>query len=649
VVVGEKPEKSVVGALRAVKRFDPAAGQPAGGGNRGRRLRAAVASRVERAIARLRRGACARTPAVLASPRIAPAVSQTIIVLLAFIAFAEIFARLRLGTVLGFLIGGAAIGPSGLGVIRDLEGVHLIAELGVVFLLFNLGLELKLERLRLFGVRVYGLAVAQLLVTAAVIAAAAALAGVPADGAIVVGGALALSSTAVVLQVLRELGRTLAQLGRVAIAILLVQDVAVGPLLVLIKALGQAGGSLALGMLIAFAKAVGVVLVVGLATRFMIRPLFQFVAGIGADEVFAATALLVVLASSFATDQAGLSLELGAFVAGLMVADTEYRHQVAADIGPIRGLLLGFFFMTVGMGVDVRIAAEHLGAIVAIAAALILLKTLLLAALARAFAFPGLLAVELGIMLAQGSEFAFVLLALAAAAGVVAAPASQIIVVAVALTMAVTPVIASLARAFLDRTEGAASAALGALDVETEAVRNHVVVVGFGQVGMAVTRHLVGLRIPALALDFDPKRVRDSQAHRLPVFFGNAARADVLRAAHVGQARLVIVALPSATGGERVVALIHQIHPSLRILARVPDAGSAERMRAAGANAVVVDGLTTARDLAERAVLLYEPEATVAVPAAGETGLVPPGATTAPAPAPRRRSASGARRPRSPP
>jgi CPA2 family monovalent cation:H+ antiporter-2 len=543
-------------------------------------------------------------------------VSQTIIVLLAFIAFAAIFARLQLGTVLGFLIGGAAIGPSGLGVIQDLEGIHLIAELGVVFLLFSLGLELKLERLRLFGARVYGLAVAQLVVTGALIAIVGGLAGLSAQTAIIVGGALALSSTAVVLQVLRELGRTLTQLGRVAIAILLVQDIAVGPLLVLIKALGAAGGSLALGIVMAFAKAILVVLAVAVAARFLIRPILGFVAGVAADEVFAATALLIVLASSFATEQAGLSLELGAFVAGLMVADTEYRHQVAADIGPIRGLLLGFFFMTVGMAVDVGIAARHLGAIVTIAAGLILLKGLLLTALARAFRFRGRLAVELGAVLAQGSEFAFVLLALAGTNDLVPTPVTQILAVAVALTMAVTPVAASAAGPFLNRTEGAATASLADLDSKTEAVRNHVVVVGFGQVGMAVTRHLVGLRIPVLALDFDPKRVRDSQAHNLPVYFGNAARADVLRAAHVGQARLAIVALPSASGGERVVGLIRQLYPQLRILARVPDAASVEQVRAAGASAVVVDGLTTARDLAERAILLYEPEETTADPVA---------------------------------
>lgn len=539
---------------------------------------------------------------------------QTIVVLLAFIAFAALFARLQLGTVLGFLIGGAVIGPSGLGVIRDLEPVHLLAELGVVFLLFSLGLELKLERLRLFGMRVYGLAIAQLLVTGAVIALMASLAGLSPEASIIVGGALSLSSTAVVLQVLRELGRTLTQLGRVTIAILLVQDIAVGPLLVLIKALGQAGGSLALGLLIAFGKAVLVVLVVAVVARFLIRPVLSFIAALAADEVFAAAALLIVLASGFATEQAGLSLELGAFVAGLMVADTEFRHQIAADLGPIRGLLLGFFFMSVGMAVDVGIAIQHLGAIALIVVGLLLLKGLLLTGLARACGFPGRLSVELGAILAQGSEFAFVLLALAASTGLLAEPPLQVLAVAVALTMAVTPVAASLGRGFLNRTEGQAIASLTDLDADTEAVRNHVVIVGFGQVGMAVTRHLVGLRIPVLALDFDPKRVRASQAHGLPVYFGNAARADVLRAAHVGRARLVVVALPSATGGERVVALLHVLYPHLRLLARVPDSASVARLRAAGANAVVVDGLTTARDLAERAVLLYEPEADASAP-----------------------------------
>ncbi len=312
---------------------------------------------------------------------------EILIILFVFIAFAAVSERLRLGTVLGFLLGGALIGPSGLGVVHELEAARELADLGVVFLLFNLGLELKIERLRLIGTRVYVLALTQLLVTAGAIASIAHGFGVGIEGAIVVGGALALSSTAVVLRVLRDLGRTLTQLGRVAIAILLVQDIAVGPLLVLTKALGPGTGSLATAMLLALGKGVLVLLVVVLLARFALRPVLAFLAALDADEVFTAMTLLLVLGASFATEQAGLSMALGAFVAGLMVADTEYRHQIAADIGRFRGLLLGFFFMTVGMTVDAGFAIRHAGAVVAIAAGLLLLKALLLFGLAIALGF----------------------------------------------------------------------------------------------------------------------------------------------------------------------------------------------------------------------------------------------------------------------
>jgi monovalent cation:H+ antiporter-2, CPA2 family len=533
---------------------------------------------------------------------------EILIVLSVFIAFAAASERLRLGTVLGFLVGGALIGPSGLGVVHDLEAVRELADLGVVFLLFNLGLELKIERLRLIGAKVYVLALTQLLVTAAAIASIAHALGIGVDGATVVGGALALSSTAVVLRVLRDLGRTLTQLGRVAIAILLVQDIAVGPLLVLTKALGPAASSLLQGLLLALGKGLLILIVVALLARFALRPILSFLAALDADEVFTAMTLLLVLGASFATEQAGLSMALGAFVAGLMVADTEYRHQVAADIGRFRGLLLGFFFMTVGMTVDAGFALRHIGGVVAIAAGLLLLKALLLAGLAVALGFRRKLAVELAGLLAQGSEFGFVLLALAMDGGLLAGETVQAVTVAVALSMAVTAVAASLARGVLNRVEGEASASLQELAAETEAARNHIVVVGFGQVGMALTRHLVGLRMPVLALDYDPRRVRASRERHLPVFFGNAARADVLRAAHVGQASLVVVALPSTQTAERVVTLLRSLFPRLRVLARVPDEDSVTRLRNAGADAVVVDGLTTALDLAQRAVLLYEPD-----------------------------------------
>ncbi len=533
---------------------------------------------------------------------------ETLIILVVFVAFAAAFVRVRLGTVLGFLIGGAVIGPSGLGLVRELEAVRLLAELGVVFLLFNLGIELKIERLRLFGARVYALALTQLLVTAAGIALVGHGLGLSGSQAIVVGGALALSSTAVVLRVVADLGRTLTQLGRVAIAILLVQDLAVGPLLVLVDALGGSG-SLTKALAVALSKAVLVTVVVAVVGRYLLRPVLGFIAAIDAEEVFTATAVLLVLGASFATEQAGLSMALGAFVAGLMVADTEYRHQIAADIGPFRGLLLGLFFMTVGMAVDLRFTATHLGTILALATGLLVVKGALLCLLALALGFPTRLALQLGALLAQGSEFAFVMLGLATASGLLGATTVQTLTPAVVLSMAATALAAAVARPILDRVEGPARASLGDLDSRTTGVHDHVVIAGFGQVGMALARHLVSLGMPVLVLDYDPKRVQTSQAHRLPVYFGNAARADVLRAAHVERARLMIVALPTRTGGERVVLLARALYPRLRLLARVPDEAGAAAMRAAGADAVVVDGLTTARDLAERAVLLYEPEA----------------------------------------
>ena len=533
---------------------------------------------------------------------------ETLIVLLFFIAFAALFDRLRLGTVLGFLIGGAAIGPSGLGVIENLDAVRHFAELGVVFLLFTLGLELKLERLKLFETRVYMLAITQLLVTAVVIAAMAHALGLPPEKAVVMGGALALSSTAIVLQVLRDWGRTLTQLGRMAIAMLLVQDIAVGPLLVLVEVLSEGGDSIWTALGIATMKAVLVLLVVVVIARYLLRPLFDFIATISASEVFTATTLVVVLGASFATESAGLSMALGAFVAGLMVADTEYRHQVAADIAPFRGLLLGFFFMTVGMTVDIGFAVQHLDAIFMVAIGLLLLKGLLIAGLAIGLGFAVRQSLLLGGLLGQGSEFAFVLLGLAATTGLFVGNDVQLLTVAVAVSMAITPILAAFTRRHLNKIEGQAAASLKELSAGTVDQHNHVVVIGFGQVGMAVTRHLVSLQLPVLALDFDPKRVRTSQARKLPIYFGNAARPEVLRAAHVGQAKLVIIAIDSHETAERVIMSIRRLYPKLRVIARSAESSGVDSLRAAGASAVVVDGLTTALDMAQRAILLYEPD-----------------------------------------
>jgi CPA2 family monovalent cation:H+ antiporter-2 len=532
-------------------------------------------------------------------------VIQALYVLLAYLLFAFLFERLRVGSIVGLLIAGAAIGPWGAGLFHDVATISVLAELGILFLLFNLGLEIKVDRIRLFGIRVYLLAVLQVVATSVAIAMLAQGFGLSIEASIIVGAALALSSTALVLQILSDLGRTVTQLGRLAVATLLIQDIAVGPLLVAANLLGEGSGIGGAIVTFVFGAAVSVTVVIAVS-RFALPPLLRQVAALGAPELFMAMTLFVVLASSWATEHAGLSAALGAFLSGLMLADTEYRHQIAADLAPFRGLFLGLFFMTVGMKADLGTASSHWMAIVGVTIGLIAIKGALLIVIAIALRYPLRIAIELAVLLSQGSEFSFIVLGLAAASGLVAGPAGAILTVSVVLSMMVTATAAASARRYLDRSEGEARSPLAELQSETESVRGHVLVLGFGQVGMALTRHLVGLDIPVLVLDYDPRRVRAARARNIPIFFGNVSRSDVLRAAHIDQANLVVVALPDPDAAVEVASLAHRLVPSVRILARAPVEKSVDELLDAGAIAVVPESLTTALDLAERSVLLYQ-------------------------------------------
>lgn len=535
--------------------------------------------------------------------------TQTLYILVAYVVFAGLFARLRMGPVVGLLVAGAAIGPSGVGLIDDVDAVATLAELGIVFLLFNVGLEIKLERLRLFGWRVYTLAIAQVVLTAAAIAAIARGLGLPDDAAFLVGAALALSSTAVVFQVLADMGRMLTHLGRLAIATLLVQDLAVGPLVVAANVLG-AGGAVEDSLL---RMAVGGTLAIAaivLMTRVALPWAIRLVTAFGGGELFLGLILLVVLASSWATEHTGLSAGLGAFLAGLMVADTEYRHQIAADIAPFRGLLLGLFFMAVGMNTDLALALDRIGTVAAMAGALLVGKAALLVVIARALGYRLRLALQLGVLLAQGSEFSFVILGLAAASGLIAEGLGDTLTVAVALSMLVAPLAAGAGRRLLDRMEGAAASPLAELDSGTAELDGHVVVIGFGQVGMALTRHLLGLGVKVVVLDADSRRVRDARERKLPVYFGNGARSDVLRAVHLDRARLAVIALPDGDVAARVLAVVRRVAPGVRLVVRAPRERDEDTLRRAGAEAIVIDSLGTAVELAERAIVMLGPERT---------------------------------------
>ncbi len=529
--------------------------------------------------------------------------TEILILLAALLLFVPLAQRLRVGSVLAYLAAGVVVGPHVLGLITDVGPARGVGEFGVVFLLFAIGLELKVERLRLFRARSFVLAAAQVVVTTLVITLISQALGLDPVAAFLVGAALSFSSTAVALQVLGERVAMTRPLGRAAVAILLVQDVLVGPMLVFVAVAAKGDGGLGLALAEAAFKSLAVIALLVLGARMLLRPLFRIAAGTGQPEVFTGATLLLVLGVGFATEQAGLSMALGAFLAGTMLADTEFRHQVAADIQPFRGLFLGLFFMAVGMSLDLEAAVANAAFVGGAVVGLLAVKAAVLAALALLIGVPWKRSLALAGLLSQGSEFAFVLLGFAAVHGLLDSTITQLLTVTVGLSMVVTAAGGAVVRQF--RRPPSARSALGKLDREGGELANHVVVAGFGQVGMAVTRHLAGQHIPIVVLDLSPRRVAASRARSLPVFYGNATQPDVLRAAQMDRAQALVVAVPDPAIAEEITAVARLTWPNVKIFARVPDAEWVRPLQKAGANAVALDGLTTALELAERVVLVY--------------------------------------------
>lgn len=364
---------------------------------------------------------------------------SVLIILGAAVVCVPLFERLRLSSILGYLFAGFVLGPGGFAVIKNVEAIQGLAELGVVFLLFTIGLEFTLPRLKVISRRVYALGVSQVLVTALAVFGIARAAGSDWPEAAIIGGGLALSSTALVLPILSDLGKLTSTLGRTAVAILLIQDLAVGPLLVLVETLGKNGGPLTISLLLAVVKAAAAIAAIIIVGRVVVRPLFRVVAGAKSPELFVGMALLVSLGTSWGTEHIGLSLAFGGFLAGMLLGETEYRHQVAADVEPFRGLLLGLFFMTVGMILDVTLILREFVTIALLAAGLITGKALVLAILARVSGHTTARSLRLGGVLSQGGEFAFILFGTAAFSGIMDWPLAKLLTAVVTVTMIVTP------------------------------------------------------------------------------------------------------------------------------------------------------------------------------------------------------------------
>ena len=538
-----------------------------------------------------------------------PATLQAALVLLAAAVIAvALFRSLRLPPLLAYLLIGMLAGPHALGWIADNSETRNLAEFGVVFLMFSIGLEFSLPQLRAMRGVVFGFGGAQVAATLALALAAALLAGLPWQAGVALGGVLAMSSTAIVSKMMAERLELQSRHGRLVIGVLLFQDLAVVPLLILIPALSASGGDLMEVVGIAFLKAA--VLLVGLLYfgQRLMRPWFHWVARHKSPELFMLNVLLVTLGLAYLTGLAGLSMALGAFLAGMLISETEYRYQVEADIQPFRDVLLGLFFVTVGMLLNLKMVALNLGWVLLALVALVAGKAALVTLLSRLFRHEASVALRAGLALAQGGEFGFVLLALANGGGLLPPAVAQIVLAAMLLSMLMAPLILHHSAAIVGKLYrndwNYRALELHDIVVKSAGTEGHVIVCGYGRSGQNLSRFLDLEGIPFFALDLDPQRVRAAAAAGENVVYGDASRREVLLAAGLQRARAVVVSYADTASALKVLRQVHELRPDLPVVVRTLDDSELEKLQQAGAAEVVPEVLEGSLMLASHALML---------------------------------------------
>lgn len=489
--------------------------------------------------------------------------------------------------ILGFLASGMLLGPNGFGVISGIHTTETLAELGIVFFLFEMGIELSVERLKSMKKDVFGLGLSQYTLTAVVLGAAARfLGGLSGPASVVVGGALSLSSSAFVLQLIKDKKELATRFGKASFGVLLLQDLAVVPLLVATPILAGSG-SLAGALGGAVVKAAMALSGIALAGRFALNPLFKTVAAANSQEAFLGVILLTALGMSFLTEGLGLSNTLGAFLAGVLLSETKYRYQVEADIAPFRGILLGLFFVTVGFEIDVGLIANNLPLVSAIVAGILGLKAGILSLLSRAFGLTGSNALRTGLVLSQGGEFAFVAFGLAKSLGILDVPTTKMLLTCVSLTMALTPLLDEVGSKIAKKMEEG-NDFTHYMGQDNEAVEitedasgsgGFVVVVGYGVVGKVVCDLLDKKFIKYVGMEKDPKKAIEARNKGLPVFFGDVGRPEVAEAFNIDKAKAVIVTIADQAEATRAVIALRRMYPDKSIFARAKDADHAKRLQ----------------------------------------------------------------------
>ncbi|KAL3789609.1 hypothetical protein HJC23_003158 [Cyclotella cryptica] len=487
--------------------------------------------------------------------------------------------------ILGFLASGMILGPNGLGVISGIHTTETLAELGIVFFLFEMGIELSVERLKSMKKDVFGLGLSQYMISACVLGLVAkAVGGLSAPAAVVVGGALSLSSSAFVLQLIKDKKELATRFGKASFGVLLLQDLAVVPLLVATPILAGSG-SLASALGSAIVKAGIALSGIALAGRFALNPLFKIVAAAGSQEAFLGVILLTVLGMSFLTEGLGLSNTLGAFLAGVLLSETKYRYQIEADIAPFRGILLGLFFVTVGFEIDVGLIARNLPMVSAIVGGILALKAGILALLSLGFGLSVSTAIRTGLILSQGGEFAFVAFGLARSLKILDPATTKMLLTCVSLTMALTPFLDEMGTKIAQKIEEERGDFSHYMVQDRDASEitdedsGFVVVVGYGVVGKVVCDLLDRKLIKYVGMEKNPKKAIQARNKGLPVFFGDVGRPEVAEAFNIGKAKAVIVTIADQAEATRAVIALRRMYPDKPIFARAKDADHAKRLQ----------------------------------------------------------------------
>lgn len=523
---------------------------------------------------------------------VVPYIVEVIAFLLSVVIIVPAFKRINVSPILGYLAVGMAIGPHALSIVDDVEEVQHFAELGVIFLLFAIGLELSFDRLKAYSRLIFGLGLAQVIFCALAIGGVAFFWGNSPQASAIIGLSLALSSTAMVVNLLNESGEFSSKYGRASFSILLFQDLAVVPILILVSALGGSGeASLLVSIILSVLRALIAVVLIIILGRYVLRYLFRMASKTRSVDVFTATSLLVVLATSLATGLAGLSMALGAFLAGLLLAETEFKHQIEAEMEPFKGLFLGLFFMGVGMNLDLETAFHNGAWVILSVIGVILIKAVITAVFALFFRMHLSSALRIGLLLSESGEFAFVVIGQATVTyHIIDMEVGQFMVVVATLSMMLTPLLAGLGRRLSDRFEPKGDAQ-ELQENSVEHVSNHVIIGGFGRAGRSVSQVLEKHSIDYVAIDRDAEKISKYHKQNLPVFVGDVSRHELLKLAGVERASTLLLTMDDAGAVIHALLSARQNWPELAIIVRAYDNSHSEELIAAGATTVVVETL----------------------------------------------------------